>query len=215
MLINLSAFLLINARVIERKVRSQRILISIVSGGTMRVDLQAAWDRAGFYNFAQRTNKYPDLVEIEKSIGSEEEVLQLVKCMITVAKKFQAGVAVLTDKRIYLFTRNIIGHIGSEIIPFHLITGISMRRKLGSGPCVTISRAGNEDLLSAVVEDEAKIFMNTVQGHLNSMPSSGTVVQQQVLDPLDQILKLKELLDLGIINNEEFEEKKKGLLGQI
>ena len=35
----------------------------------------------------------------------------------------------------------------------------------------------------------------------------------QNIDPVEEIKKYKELLDLGIISQEEFDEKKKDLLG--
>ena len=36
--------------------------------------------------------------------------------------------------------------------------------------------------------------------------------EQPISNELDQVLKLKELLDLGVINEEEFNEKKKQIL---
>lgn len=43
--------------------------------------------------------------------------------------------------------------------------------------------------------------------------TSGTTEAPQVADPVEEVKKMKELLDMGIISEDEFEAKKKELLG--
>ena len=42
---------------------------------------------------------------------------------------------------------------------------------------------------------------------------SGTTIVQQPASPAEELKKMKELLDMGIITQEEFDAKKKQLLG--
>ena len=46
-----------------------------------------------------------------------------------------------------------------------------------------------------------------------SQNKGGTTVVQQATSPAEELKKMKELLDMGIITKEEFDEKKKQLLG--
>lgn len=48
-----------------------------------------------------------------------------------------------------------------------------------------------------------------------SMMSSMQVGNSEKETPMDKLKKLKELLDMGIINNEEFNEKKRKLMEEI
>jgi hypothetical protein len=49
----------------------------------------------------------------------------------------------------------------------------------------------------------------------NSFQSQGPAVVQSQESSLDKLKKLKELLDMGAITNEEYEEKRKILINQI
>lgn len=48
-----------------------------------------------------------------------------------------------------------------------------------------------------------------------SMPTRVQPVQAEKEDPMEKLKKLKELYDMGVINQEEYEEKRKKLLEQI
>ena len=47
----------------------------------------------------------------------------------------------------------------------------------------------------------------------NASNKGGTTIVQQANSPAEELKKMKELLDMGIINQEEFDAKKKQLLG--
>lgn len=63
---------------------------------------------------------------------------------------------------------------------------------------------GNEKMveISDYVKERVEYYHN--------LPASGTAVQ---VSPADEIKKYKELLDMGVISQEEFDAKKKQLLG--
>jgi|SRR5690625_180001 len=116
---------------------------------------------------------------------------------------------------------------GEKSIPIRSITAVQLKKpgvttgyiqfaqhgmiESGGGVSEAISDEntvlfGKKDYKKAV---EIKEFIESRQAEINS--STGTVIQQK--SEADELLKFKELLDEGIINEEEFESKKKQILG--
>ena len=60
---------------------------------------------------------------------------------------------------------------------------------------------------------DIKAAMREYQMHKDEIERADTNVVQAALSPADEIKKFKELLDCGVITEEEFAEKKKQLLG--
>ena len=58
--------------------------------------------------------------------------------------------------------------------------------------------------IKAYVEERIMYYANN---------KGGTTIVQQAISPAEEVKKMKELLDMGIITQEEFEIKKKQLLG--
>ena len=61
----------------------------------------------------------------------------------------------------------------------------------------------------------AQFYQMILDKKRESQNNSGSAVIQQASSPIDEIKKLKELLDLGIISQEEFNSKKEILMRQI
>lgn len=64
------------------------------------------------------------------------------------------------------------------------------------------------------VNEEAEIVANYIKNKIEEIknaPAAGTVIQQT--SAADEIIKLKQLLDMGVLTQEEFDAKKKELLG--
>jgi hypothetical protein len=190
----------------------------------MREDVLAAWNSAPEFKDIRYPGVGPGPEKIMDAITSDEDVLCVLKCVHT-EKKGARNVtlkctAVVTSKTIYLlregtFTKSLSA--GSESIPVHTITGISRKRQLMMGTVVEISRAGNIDQLIMCNENQADIFVTTAKEVVskNTLNQGTTQVIQQVVDPLDQIKKLKDLADAGVISQEEFESKKRELMDKI
>jgi hypothetical protein len=85
------------------------------------------------------------------------------------------------------------------------------------GFTIEISRAGNIDSLLGTDKADSEEFVQILKKLVNEGAGSGrqTVVMNQAADPLDQLKRLKDLLDAGILTEKEFEEKKKDLMGRI
>lgn len=185
----------------------------------MREDLQKAWDSAKKTDKTIYKNPPPE--EIESSLESNERVVVVLKCLKQTNKLGGGEVctAVLTDKRIHIFSRGIIKSVNNthETIPFEMITGVEYSRKMLEGWAIIITRAANTDRLLKCEEDGSKLFVDELRKFIELSKSSGgaTVIQNNAPDPLDQLKKLKELFDAGILSQEEYEEKRSTLMGKI
>ena len=60
---------------------------------------------------------------------------------------------------------------------------------------------------------EAEVMVNFIRQRIDEIKSApaGGVIQQ--ISPAEELKKFKELLDMGVITQEEFDAKKKELLG--
>jgi hypothetical protein len=167
----------------------------------------------------------PKIEEVESHIKNDEEV----KCVLkgaSVEKRGGVGsktlpcVAVLTDKSVYLMRKGqVIKNYakGVENIPLQTVTGFQVKREIGMGTVFEITRAGNNDKISWCDSAHAETFRDLakeIAENISSQKNSQTVINQAI-DPIEQIKKLKDLLDSDIISQEEYEEKKKKLMEKI
>lgn len=179
----------------------------------MRDDLQAAFNNMGKFSLGLR--KPPGLEEIEPLLKENEQVVAMAR---GTKNRTSLCTIVLTDQQIYLFSfSGLKSYFSNEIIPFHLITGVELRKKMAEGLVLTITRAGNIDEISGLDTPTAPSFLSKLQECISNKNSTAPTrgVQSQPINPIDQISKLKELLDIGILSQEEFETKKNELLGRI
>ena len=78
------------------------------------------------------------------------------------------------------------------------------------------SQYGGENSIQfgSKVNDEAETATNFIKKKIEEIknaPVGGTVIQQSTA--ADEVMKLKQLLDMGVISQEEFDKKKNELLG--
>lgn len=128
---------------------------------------------------------------------------------------------VATEDGVHSFQKSSMGFKklgkGHEFFPYSQITGVTSSFHLTWKTCLEFSRASNVDKYGYVDEKEAAQFVALVRERLavNSAKPSAQINVSSESDPLDKLKKLKDLLDSGIISQEEFEDKKKTLMDQI
>jgi hypothetical protein len=191
----------------------------------MRRDVEEAWKDAPEFKDIRYPGQGPGPERIEAIVKSDEKVLCILKCVHTEKRgkhtsKTLKCTAVVTDREIYIikegtFTKQLSK--SEENIPVHTITGIEVYRQIGMGTVVNISRADNSDKLIMCNETQAQKFnkfakeliskKSTTQGTMNDVRGGN--------DALEQIKKLKALLDSGVISNDEFDAAKRKLLDKI
>lgn len=119
------------------------------------------------------------------------------------------------------------GLTGEKVIPIKSITAVQFKKPSGTngfiqfatlsgeatGGVLDATRDENSVLFDAKQEPEFVVFRDRIQNLIDGQSNSVTIAQQ--IDPLDQLKKLKELLDAGILSQAEFDEKKKNLMDKI
>lgn len=118
---------------------------------------------------------------------------------------------VCTDQRIIFLNKNMIYGIDRNDIPLNTVNEVSYSSKILFAT-ITITNGANTTVIEQVSKETAEPMVKAIkeaqQNYINKQN-----ISVQLLDEADQIRKFKSLLDDGIITEEEFEAKKKQLLG--
>jgi len=99
----------------------------------------------------------------------------------------------------------------TEVTPIKSVSSVQAKKDGIMFTKVIVFASGNE-IEFRIPHNEAQRFKDEVM-KLVLKPSESSAPTAAAPDPLDQLKKLAELRDSGVINPEEFEAKKKQLLG--
>jgi hypothetical protein len=182
--------------------------------------LQTEFNKASFPKMALVSNKAWTGIEDIISKVRDENVLQVLRGLTTSPPKKHVTI-VVTDAGVHIFTKLewSIRDIGSghEFFSYSTITGVKDYVKAMWKTCIDFTRANNNDSIGYLSAEEASRVVEEVRSRMGAVQSgNGTqVINNVAVDPLDQIKKLKELLDAGVLTQQEFDEKKKDLLGKV
>ncbi|CCG89863.1 PH domain-containing protein [Pediococcus pentosaceus] len=123
---------------------------------------------------------------------------------------------VLTQKRILFIDKGLLYGIKSTEIPLDMVNGVSYSKGLLLGK-ISITNGAITTLIEQVNKDTAPIMVSKIKDFAErykaSLLSNSNTPAEPTLDGPDQIRKYKSLLDDGIITQEEFDMKKKQILG--
>lgn len=115
------------------------------------------------------------------------------------------GVFLATNKRVVFYGKKMFGY-DLEVFPYSNISSIETSKEL-MGHKITFFASGNKVKMKWINVGEINEFVNYVKENIGEKSSGSST------SAADEIRKYKELLDEGIITAEEFEQKKKQLLG--
>jgi len=119
------------------------------------------------------------------------------------------GLLAVTDRRLIFLEQGMIRRKQQDF-PYDRVSSIGSKRGLAFGT-LTIHAAGSQATIDQVSPKEfADRAAELVRARLGAPARQTTALSE---DPLDQIKKLSELRDAGILTEEEFERKKAQLLG--
>lgn len=164
----------------------------------------------------KKGKEYLDLLEVAKQHLNGEEVkyhlIGLYKSEMLGFGKHRDAIFIATDKQIFLYCQKLVGY-ESEPIPISNITSLEVDKGF-TGNKVKIISTNNTVELIYIRSNQVNDFVSYVKGNIglnsknNAIPKNAT----EVTSVADEILKLKGLLDLGILTQAEFDKKKKQLL---
>lgn len=105
--------------------------------------------------------------------------------------------------------------VGVQYKPATVTDGYIQVETAGGGTSSSSSAYGGENSIQfgKSTNADAEIVVSFIRGKIEEIKNApaGGVIQQ--LSPADELKKYKELLDMGIITQDEFDAKKKALLG--
>ncbi|MDQ1233363.1 hypothetical protein QE450_000861 [Paenibacillus sp. SORGH_AS306] len=116
----------------------------------------------------------------------------------------RTGIFVATQTRIFFYCKRTFGY-DSESFPFSNISSIDAGKSL-LGRNLTFYASGNKISMKWITIGEYDKFIEIAQSNIGSKSTTSFV------DPLDQLKKLGELRDSGILTEQEFLNKKRELL---
>lgn len=126
-------------------------------------------------------------------------VFHIIKKIICKYNKFEL---VVTDKRVYGNTS-----FGKQVdLPLDSVSAVAIYRNNG----ISVATSSGKILFNKI-KNRAEIYQIISSLLVNRQRKE--LSQKESIDNVDEIKKLKELLDMGIITQEEFDKKKKELLG--
>lgn len=121
------------------------------------------------------------------------------------------GVLIATDNRIIFYGKKMMGY-DLETIDYHRISSIDYNKGPLSGN-LKIYTSGNDIEFSTSMEHNARDLMRLIKEKQNApKEETTTIVNSPGKSPAEEIKEYKELLDMEIITQKEFDAKKKELL---
>jgi hypothetical protein len=130
------------------------------------------------------------------------------------------GLLVLTDERLF-FLRDGWTGAAHEDFPLERVTTVGFSSSFGTG-AISIHASGNTREITSVISADGKRLTaaaRKVAGKSSAVPAAPVPQSHSqvgpAVDPIDQLQRLGDLKDQGILTPEEFEEKKKTLLDRL
>ena len=124
---------------------------------------------------------------------------------------------IVTDKRILIGKKVVMGE-GTREVKWENVNDISYDSSMLMGTLsirtynVTINVGINKNALRDIYNELNNVFNQLKENKITRVVTE-LPKEETKNDPYEEIKKLKELLDMDIINQEEFDQKKKELLG--
>lgn len=120
------------------------------------------------------------------------------------------GILAATNKKVVFFGKKMFG-FDLEVFPYSNISSVEYSKDM-MGHKVTLFASGNKASMKWINKGEVQRFVEIVKSRIGKKETTqGTVSSDD--DIYTQIEKLSDLKNKGIISEQEFETKKKQLLG--
>ena len=138
---------------------------------------------------------------------------EILKAITSGSMDGKTWVIACTNMRVIFLDVGLVYRVNQMEIPIKNINSINQYRKIMFGE-ITIVDGSTTRKIENVDKNTIQFFIDKVNEQITSYINNGTVTTiNNSLSNLDELKKLKELLDMEIITQEEFDLKKKELLG--
>lgn len=150
-----------------------------------------------------------NLALVKNHLKRDEKILFSVDGAFVKKDWTRNGVMIVTPERVVFFSKKLVGY-DLESFPMGKITSIELSKNL-MGHIITFHATGNIVTLKWVQNGQIKEFVDCV----NELSNQSVSTSNADADIPDQIRKLKELNNEGLLTDEEFNTKKSELLAKI
>lgn len=152
----------------------------------------------------------------KEHLEPEEKIIETIKgsyeTKIMGKDSVRKGILLATDKRLVFYAKKLTGY-DLEVFPYSTISSIEMSKGL-MGHKITFFASGNKATVKWISDKNIQAFVSEIKNRIGKKEEA-RVVAETTIDVPDQIKKLSELKDQGILSEEEFEGKKKELLSKM
>ena len=157
-----------------------------------------------------------ELSVFSKMLTANEQIEGIFSGVAAKHISFKRSRLVVTDRRVILFTPGgfIGGGGGSDAFIYTDISSVQGNRGVRDGG-IEINVFGRTERFSNVDKREADLAENMIRENVRKAKIGASKLTKAPAGTLDQLKKLKELLDMGALSKEEYEEKRKKLLDSI
>ncbi|MHD0398327.1 PH domain-containing protein [Staphylococcus simulans] len=154
-----------------------------------------------------------DLFGTKKEVKELPLILKENELIMYVTSGFYDGntyLIVCTDKRLLFLDKGMIYGLKFHEIPLNKINSVSYKKGLLFGTMLVYHGAASITIQN-IDKKSVSIMANVIQEQI-SKANQPTEDKSTIISAADELLKYKELLDAGILTQEEFDIKKKELL---
>ena len=164
------------------------------------------------------------------SFGSKREIKELPKVLwedelpeqiVTGYYNDKSGLLVATDRRIIFLDKGLLGQLKVEDFWYDNISSMESTRGIVFGS-ITVYSSGNKAVIDKVPKNEVDDFVTAQRNKLatrnrrNASPvSPATPSSSPPQSPLDNLAKLNELYQQGVLTDEEYTKSKERILENL
>jgi hypothetical protein len=180
--------------------------VELYGAGGERQDIAEAADRMG-WTFGGRR----ELKKLPEHLFDNETVRFIAQG----AYLGKQGIAVLTNQRLLFVFHGFMSQ-SIEDFPLDRISSVASKAGMVRGD-LKVHASGNDAVISNIVKEDLKFLADALRQRLSEGANGklGTSGPQQQPDLMDQLRKLAELRDAGILTPDEFEAKKADILSRL
>lgn len=125
------------------------------------------------------------------------------------------GLVVLTDQRLFFFEKSL-GSQTVEEFPIASVNSVNVGSKM-TGEVLTIHSSGNQSEIKYLQHGQGDELARQMRKLMQAPPAAAPTAPESTAqpDPIEQIRKLAELRDAGVLDEQEFVAKKQQLLDRM
>lgn len=173
-------------------------------------------------SFYDEMKKLPGFdYSMQSILGTKKEVKHLKKLLkedeevLAIASGFMDGntwLIACTSRRIIFVDCGMIYGVKHSEVMIEKVNAVSFKNGLMFGE-IHIEDGASTRIIRNVEKCSTKPFVDAVHNAMDLSKKENSVVTQNTSSNADELLKFKQLLDMGAIAQDEFEQQKRKLLG--